>query len=69
MEMIPGQSLDRLRQLAAEHPSQVGMIVVVSVLAGVSVGANTRNILAGLVSLVGSILICVAVWPLIKRFG
>lgn len=57
-----------LRQAIAEYPSQVGTILVSAVAVGASVGTGTRSVLNGLVSTVGSILICVAIWPVIKRF-
>jgi L-lactate permease len=67
--MSDRHGLERLRQLINQYPGQVGMIAVVALLVGVSVGAKTGSIVAGLVSLVGTVLVCWAIWPLIKRFG
>ena len=60
-------ALDGLREAIAEYPAQIGTILVIAVAVGASVGTDTRSVLGGLVSTVGSILICVAIWPLIKR--
>ena len=67
--MSDRQSLERLWQWAGDHADKLAMIAALAVLIGMSVGVKTGSILAGLVSLVGTVLVCTALWPLIKRFG
>lgn len=58
--------LDRLREAAVDYPGSVGMILVGSVAIGTGLAVDTGSILKGLIATVGTILICIAIWPLIK---